>query len=187
MTQRGEEKLLDVGEIILKAGSDENLKSLKVLRAEKDTLNAADAASQGRIEDAESGILSLSSQIAEKLTAGENIEEFVVKRATLREGLNDMKLLPCRIEAQIREIDGRVKEIEVKIFHQLTEVLKVERRKRVDVLGEFIKTNSIEWRSITQSLSKNFSGAVVPPGWANLRTDILRILDSVFGEDPRFL
>lgn len=172
--------LLSAEEIIKEVDVKLNLERIAEERKKFISLNEAIIKNKGKVGEMEADIEKLDSDVANGLINNESVDDMVLRRSMIREGLADVKAVPARFEIQVKEIEQKIKGLESVLFHKITDVLRIEREKRVRALEEAIKTGCAEWLHITGTLSKNFSGGVIPPGWSNLKQDIYKILDTVY-------
>ena len=169
-----------VEEIVRKAEVDLEQEQLGEEQNKKISLKETIIKSKGQVVQMEADIEKLNPEIANGIINGTSVDELVLRRSMIRESLSDVKAIPARLELQAKEIERKIKEIKAVIFRKVTDVLKIERMKRVKTVEEAIKTSAAEWLHITGTLSKNFSGGVIPPGWSSLKQDIYKILDTIY-------
>lgn len=179
--EKASSKLLTVEEIQENSGADEYLFKFNELNEEIKKLNESAALSREKNRQAEETINQLSRGIADALICNRTADELVQQRSLLKEQLNDLAAIPGRIEQKVRELERQAKQIESEIFKKFSAVLRDERRKRIDELGIVITSHCAEWLDVTSKLSKSIGKGAIPPGWPNLRAEILLILESVYG------
>lgn len=177
---------LNVDEIVKAAEAEEVLSERENERIKIVLLRESIEKSKERAAEMIAEVERLNKSIAEKIMDGGPVDELVLRRAVLRETLEDIKKIPDKTELQVEKIELKIKTLEVTIFHKITAVLKIERAKRVKALQDVIKTSCNEWFQTTSTLSKKFNGGVVPAGWANLREDINKTLDAVYSTTGSF-
>jgi len=171
---------LSSDEIQEKAGADEHLFKLDELNEQIKRLNESAALSRLKSRQAEETIKQLSSAIADALICNQTADDLVQRRSMVKEQLIDLAAIPGRIEQKAREMERQAKQIESEVFKKISAVLKDERRKRADELGLVITSHCADWLDVTSKLAKSIGKGAIPPGWSNLRAEILAILDSVY-------
>jgi hypothetical protein len=178
-------KMLTVEEIKEAAGIERELERLAQLEGEKGELEAGVISSRERVSLAEAEILKLNDLISQGLIHNENVDDLTHERTIIREQLSDLKRIPELLENQSRAVEQSKKEIKAVLFRKVTDVLKSERQRRIEIMKQFVSAQANDWQNITKQLSGAVGQGAVPVGWPSLKQDIYQIADSVYGSSLR--